>query len=73
MALEACDTARGGTLLSDERLNLTRTFLTAGAASMLATRWKVPDEPATTRFLLDFYRGDPAHVWATWVLVRDAR
>lgn len=23
---------------------------------MLATRWKVPDEPATTRFLLDFYR-----------------
>jgi hypothetical protein len=29
-----------------------RAFLIAGAA----TRWKVPDEPATTRFLLDFYR-----------------
>ena len=24
--------------------------------SVLATRWKVPDEPATHSFLLDFYR-----------------
>jgi CHAT domain-containing protein len=101
VALEACDTARGETRSSDERLDLTRAFLTAGAASVLATRWKVPDEPATTRFLLDFYRayrqggpggkglrkdqaltearrrsrerGDPAQVWAAWVLVGDAR
>jgi CHAT domain-containing protein len=101
VALEACDTARGETGLSDERLDLTRAFLIAGAASVLATRWKVPDEPATTRFLLDFYRayrqggpggqglrkdqalteahrrsrerGDPAQVWAAWVLVGDAR
>lgn len=56
VALEACDTARGETRQSDERLDLTRAFLIAGAASVLATRWKVPDEPATTRFLLDFYR-----------------
>jgi tetratricopeptide (TPR) repeat protein len=56
VALEACDTARGETRSNDERLDLTRAFLTAGAASVLATRWKVPDEPATTRFLLDFYR-----------------
>jgi CHAT domain-containing protein len=64
VALEACDTARGETQQSDERLDLTRAFLTAGAASVLATRWKVPDEPATTRFLLDFYhayrQGGPA-------------
>jgi CHAT domain-containing protein/tetratricopeptide (TPR) repeat protein len=101
VALEACDTARGETRQTDERLDLTRAFLTAGAASVLATRWKVPDEPATTRFLLDFYRayrqggpggtglrkdqalsearrrsrerGDPAQVWAAWVLVGDAR
>jgi CHAT domain-containing protein/tetratricopeptide (TPR) repeat protein len=101
VALEACDTARGETRQSDERLDLTRAFLVAGAASVLATRWKVPDEPATTRFLLDFYRayrqggpgakglrkdqaltearrrsrerGDPAQVWAAWVLVGDAR
>jgi len=101
VALEACDTARGETRQTDERLDLTRAFLIAGAASVLATRWKVPDEPATTRFLLDFYRayrqggpggkglrkdqaltearrrsrerGDPAQVWAAWVLVGDAR
>ena len=101
VALEACDTARGETRLSDERIDLTRAFLIAGAASVLATRWKVPDEPATTRFLLDFYRayrqggpsgtglrkdqaltearrrsrerGDPAQVWAAWMLVGDAR
>ena len=101
VALEACDTERGETRSNDERLDLTRAFLTAGAASVLATRWKVPDEPATTRFLLDFYRayrqggpggkglrkdqaltearrrsrerGDPAQVWAAWVLVGDAR
>ncbi len=101
VALEACDTARGETRSNDERLDLTRAFLTAGAASVLATRWKVPDEPATTRFLLDFYRayrqggpggkglrkdqaltearrrsrerGDPAQVWAAWLLVGDAR
>lgn len=48
--------ARGETRQSDERLDLTRAFLIAGAASVLATRWKVPYDPATTRFLLDFYR-----------------
>jgi len=100
VTLAACDTARGETRQNDERVDLTRAFLTAGAASVLATRWKVPDEPATTRFLLDFYRayrrgseatglrkdqaltearrrsrerGDPAQVWAAWVLVGDAR
>ncbi|HEY0557496.1 MAG TPA: CHAT domain-containing protein, partial [Thermoanaerobaculia bacterium] len=55
VALEACDTERGETRSNDERLDLTRAFLTAGAASVLATRWKVPDDPATSRFLLDFY------------------
>ncbi|HVR95619.1 MAG TPA: CHAT domain-containing tetratricopeptide repeat protein [Thermoanaerobaculia bacterium] len=101
VALEACDTARGETRQTDERIDLTRAFLIAGAASVLSTRWKVPDEPATTHFLLDFYRayrqggpggqglrkdqaltearrrsrerGDPAQVWAAWMLVGDAR
>ena len=101
VTLAACDTARGETRSNDERLDLTRAFLTAGAASVLSTRWKVPEDRATTRFLLDFYRayrqggpggqglrkdqaltearrrsrerGDPAQVWAAWVLVGDAR
>jgi len=88
-------------LLSDERLDLTRSFLIARAAAVLATRWKVPENEATSRFLFDFYRayrqggpegkglrkdealtearrlsrerGDPAQIWAAWVLVGDAR
>jgi len=71
------------------------------AIPILATRWKVPENEATSRFLFDFYRayrqggsegkgmrkdealtetrrlsrerGDPAQVWAAWVLVGDAR
>ncbi len=101
VTLAACDTARGETRSNDERLDLTRAFLVAGAASVLSTRWKVPEDRETSRFLLDFYRayrqggpggqgvrkdqaltearrrsrerGDPAQVWAAWVLVGDAR
>jgi CHAT domain-containing protein len=56
VTLAACDTARGEPLLSDERLDLTRAFLTAGATAVLATRWKVPEDHHTSRFLVDFYR-----------------
>ncbi len=101
VTLAACDTARSETSLSDERLDLTRAFLIAGAASVLAARWKVPENRATSQFLLDFYRayrqggpdnhgqrkdraltearrlsrdhGDPAQLWAAWVLVGDPR
>jgi CHAT domain-containing protein len=34
---------------------LTRAFLIAGAASVLATRWKVPENNDTRRFLGKFY------------------
>jgi CHAT domain-containing protein len=101
VTLAACDTAYAEALLSDERLDLTRAFLVAGAASVLATRWKVPEDYRTSRFLVDFYRayrqggpdgrglrkdqaltearrrsrerGDPAQIWAAWVLVGDAQ
>jgi len=101
VTLAACDTSHGRALLSDERLDLTRAFLIAHATAVLATRWKVPEGEATSRFLADFYqayrqggpdgkglrkdealtearrrsreRGDPAQVWAAWVLVGDAR
>ena len=56
VALAACDTARGETRSNDERLDLTRAYLVAGAAAVLATRWKVPEDHAASRFLLDFYR-----------------
>ena len=41
---------------SDERLDLTRAFLIAGADAVLATRWRVPEHPSTRQFLLDFYQ-----------------
>jgi CHAT domain-containing protein len=101
VTLAACDTASGEALFSDERLDLSRAFLIAGAASVLATRWKVPEDAATSHFVADFYRayrqggtsgkglrkdealslarvlsrerGDPAQLWAAWVLVGDPR
>jgi CHAT domain-containing protein len=55
VALAACDTSYGRALLSDERLDLTRSFLIAGAAAVLGARWKVPDDERTNRFLKDFF------------------
>ena len=55
VTLAACDSARGEALLNDERLDLTRAFLIAGASAVLATRWQIADHPDTQRFLLDFY------------------
>jgi CHAT domain-containing protein len=54
VTLAACETARGEALLSDERLDLTRAFLIAGANAVLATRWKVHE--GTRLFLLDYYQ-----------------
>ena len=56
VTLAACDTARAEAMLSDERLDLTRAFLIAGAGAVLATRWKVPESQHTRQFLIDFYR-----------------
>jgi CHAT domain-containing protein len=56
VTLAACETARGEAMLSDERLDLTRAFLIAGADAVLATRWKVPATEETRLFLLDFYQ-----------------
>jgi CHAT domain-containing protein/tetratricopeptide (TPR) repeat protein len=55
VTLAACETARGEAMLSDERLDLTRAFLIAGADAVLATRWKVPATEETRLFLVDFY------------------
>ncbi len=56
VTLAACDTSYGEPLMSDERLDLTRSFLIAGAAAVLASRWKVPEDEATSQFLADFYQ-----------------
>ncbi len=63
VTLAACETARGIAMLSDERLDLSRAFLIAGADAILATRWRVPDGDDTRQFVVDFYtallRGGP--------------
>ncbi len=56
VTLAACRTSHGKPLLSDERLDVTRSFLIAGAAAVVANRWYVPEEEATSRFLVDFYQ-----------------
>ena len=63
VTLAACDTAAATALFSDERLDLSRAFLAAGAGAVLATHWKLPEGYRTSRFLTDFYsayrRGGP--------------
>jgi CHAT domain-containing protein/tetratricopeptide (TPR) repeat protein len=56
VTLAACETARGEAMQSDERLDLTRAFLIAGAGAVLATRWRVPATEETRLFLIDFYQ-----------------
>jgi CHAT domain-containing protein/tetratricopeptide (TPR) repeat protein len=56
VTLAACETARGEAMRSDERLDLTRAFLIAGAGAVLATRWRVPATEETRLFLIDFYQ-----------------
>lgn len=56
VVLAACETARGEALLSDERLDLSRAFLTAGARAVLATRWQLPAGAATQQLLLELHR-----------------
>lgn len=54
IVLSACDTGRGE-ITGDGVLGLSRSFLTAGAASTIVSLWKVGDEP-TAALMTEFYR-----------------
>lgn len=54
VVLSACDSGRNRVLGGDEPLGLIRSFITAGAASVLVTLWPV-DEVATRLLMEDFY------------------
>ena len=54
MVLGACETASGQTYRGEGPLTLARPFLIAGAASVVAALWRVPDRNAS-RFLLGFH------------------
>jgi CHAT domain-containing protein/tetratricopeptide (TPR) repeat protein len=53
VVLSACSTARGRAS-ADGIVGLTRAFFTAGASSVVATLWDVPDEPSA-RIMAGFY------------------
>lgn len=54
VVLAACETAVGHVYPGDEQMGLPHAFLLAGAETVLATSWPVPDE-ATANFLDVFY------------------
>jgi CHAT domain-containing protein/Tfp pilus assembly protein PilF len=55
VALSACETGLGKELAGEGILGLTRAFQFAGAQSVLASLWSVPDK-ATTRLMTRLYR-----------------
>lgn len=55
VVLSACETALGRTLAGEGVQGLSRSFLYAGAAAVVASLWRVPDA-ATARFMVHLYR-----------------
>jgi CHAT domain-containing protein len=55
VALSACETGRAVVAPGDEQIGLTRSFLYAGARSVLQSLWRVEDE-ATSRLMVGFYQ-----------------
>lgn len=54
VVLSACDTGRGK-ITGDGVIGLSRSFISAGAASIVVSLWKVPDEP-TALLMPEFYQ-----------------
>jgi CHAT domain-containing protein/lipopolysaccharide biosynthesis regulator YciM len=55
VVLSACNTGLGKSVKGEGLIGLTRGFMYAGAASVMASLWKVDDE-ATAEFMKHFYR-----------------
>lgn len=55
VVLSACETAKGQLQGGDEIAGLTRTFLTAGASTVVSSLWKVSDD-STALLMQEFYR-----------------
>jgi len=54
VVLSGCDTA-GGIITSDGIIGLSRSFLTAGASSVIGSLWNISDN-ATIFLMIDFYQ-----------------
>jgi len=55
VVLSACDTALGREVRGEGLIGLTQGFISAGARSLVASLWAVPDR-ATAEFMRQFYR-----------------
>lgn len=55
VVLSACDTSRGRLLPGEGRLGLAQAFLQSGAASVLASYWRIGDA-STAAFMSSFYK-----------------
>jgi CHAT domain-containing protein len=55
VVLSACDTSRGRLLPGEGRLGLAQAFLQSGAASVVASYWRI-DDAATVSFMRSFYK-----------------
>ena len=64
VVLSACDSALGRPVTGEGLVGLVQSFLDAGAASVVATLWAIPDR-ATGERMADFYRELRHHDAAT--------
>jgi len=60
VVLNGCHSGQGDELPDAGLMGLTRAWIGAGAASVLATRWDIPDEAGKT-VMVEFYRALRAH------------
>lgn len=72
VVLAACETGIGHVYSGDEQIGLPHAFLLAGAETVLATSWPVPDE-ATAAFLDGFYAALTAEAQTPAQALRVAR
>jgi CHAT domain-containing protein len=58
--LNGCHSGQGEALPGTGLMGLTRAWIGAGARSVVATRWDIPDEAGAT-MMVEFYRALRAH------------
>lgn len=66
VVLSACDTGRGK-ITGDGVIGLSRSFISAGASSVVVSLWAVPDD-STAALMIAFYQNLKHHPNRAWAL-----